>query len=71
MLASVVVRLGEVLSGRPVTEGLAELWEVSPQLLRKRLALPLGAPPIDLLGNRAGMQAVLDELGRIESGDFV
>ena len=31
----------------------------------------LGAPPIDLLGTRAGMQAVLDELGRIESGDFV
>lgn len=40
MLAHVLVSLGEAISGRPPAELLAELTGLSPQLLRRRLALP-------------------------------
>lgn len=40
MLTPVMISLSEALSGRPVSELMAELTGISPQWLRKRLALP-------------------------------
>lgn len=40
MLAPIFTALGEVISGRPPAEFLAELTGLTPQMLRRRLALP-------------------------------
>ena len=40
VLTPIFIRLGEVVSGRAAPELLSDLFLVTPQMLRKRLALP-------------------------------